>query len=123
MSNKQIQPNLSFIQDPWQIIIKKIYDFDLLNFKSFEELEIINIEYFTQDMLTLRRNDKKYDIEVGSYYENYPSYTLTIVVNNFEQHNEDSWINPHDKPLEKITFYKFSDLEEYLIKMMEKYSH
>ena len=124
MNNIYYKADLSFVLKTWQIVIDRIYDIDILNIDfqyDFEKKSDFKFEYFTEDMLTLRNLSNKIEIEVGCYGDT-PNYTITVIrLTGFSNVSDEEWVNPHDHPVEKATFYRFSDTKEYLIKMMEKY--
>ena len=68
-------------------------------------------------MLYIENKINKIAIDVGTNSTNL-YYCVSVIDNS--TNTED--VNPFDYPLEKVIFYNYQDVKEYLIKMMEKYS-
>jgi len=111
--------DFDWIPNGWKVVFANIYDIDLLETEIFSKMkysenfkEEISFDYFTEDMLYIKNNLSSIAIDVSSYSKD-PRYQLTLINNALP----DSF----DHPLEKITFYRFSDLKKVLIEMMNKY--
>ena len=113
-----------WVKPVWAVIFNNIYEINLLDKNIVFQIKYdedfrkeLFFSYFNDDMLYIENKINKIAIDVGTNSTNL-YYCVSVIDNS--TNTED--VNPFDYPLEKVIFYNYQDVKEYLIKMMEKYS-